>query len=115
MRILKRLWAFLKGDARQDAASIESRRGFFRAVVGAAVMLKTAPLMLLEPAKASANMLTAAGSAGARWATLDERVFFRLLIGDVVHEMLPSIPTAADGQALYSTTPWRPDFRERVL
>lgn len=89
------------------------RRGFLRLMAGCATLAAVAPSILLEPAKASANLISSTGAmrAGAPlvgWATLDERVFFRMITDGVDVALLPSIPNAPDGTALYSSTPWKP-------
>lgn len=41
---------------------------------------------------------------GENWGTLNERVFFQMLLGSTNAKLLPSIPNAPDGAALYSAT-----------
>ena len=83
------------------------RRGFLRLMAGCVTLAAAAPSILLEPAIASANLISSTGTmrAGAAWATLDERICFQLLTGNVDNDLLPSIPNAPDGQAIFSSTP----------
>lgn len=41
---------------------------------------------------------------GQNWATLPERVFFQILLGTTDDALLPVVPVAADGSALYINT-----------
>lgn len=43
-----------------------------------------------------------AKDCGANWATLDERIFFQMLTSGTDLELLPTIPNAPDGAALFA-------------
>lgn len=45
-----------------------------------------------------------AQDAGSNFAHLDERILFQLLLSSTDADLLPAIPTAPDGAALYATT-----------
>lgn len=49
------------------------------------------------------SLFEMAQGAGRNWASLDERLFFQVITGAADIELLPSIPLAPDGVALYST------------
>lgn len=50
------------------------------------------------------SLMERARDAGKNFAILDERVFFQILNGTTDAELLPSIPLAPDGAALFATT-----------
>lgn len=50
------------------------------------------------------TVLERARSAGQNMADLDERIALQILTGTTDPDLLPAIPTAADGAALFSTT-----------
>lgn len=50
------------------------------------------------------SLMQRAREAGTNFATLSERVFFQILTGSVSTELLPSLPLAPDGAALYAAT-----------
>lgn len=50
------------------------------------------------------SILTMARDVGASMALLDERVVFQIMTAATDIDLLPAVPTAADGAALYSTT-----------
>ena len=91
----------------EDPSKVASRRGFLRLAAGALAIAQASPLLLLEPAKAG-NLLVGSGSVaaalGKNWALLEERIFFQMITSGVDTELLPAIPYAADGVALYSTS-----------
>ena len=50
------------------------------------------------------SLMQRAREAGTNFATLSERVFFQILTGSVSNDLLPAIPTAPDGAAMYAAT-----------
>lgn len=50
------------------------------------------------------SLMVRARDAGAHWATLEERQFFQVLLSTVDQDLLPAIPLAPDGAALFATT-----------
>ena len=50
------------------------------------------------------SLYSQAASAGENWATLPERVFFQIITGATDSDLLPAIPTAPDGSAVYAAT-----------
>jgi hypothetical protein len=104
-RILDTLLKWLRSSwIREPKGACEGRRSFFRVAAGLTVLAATAPSILFDPASSSGNLLTQAGAlrtAGMTWVPLQERIFFRLLTGEMDPELLPSIPEAPDGTAIF--------------
>jgi hypothetical protein len=50
------------------------------------------------------SLLVRARDAGGHWATLEERQFFQILLSTVDQDLLPAIPLAPDGAALFAAT-----------
>jgi len=50
------------------------------------------------------SLLDRARDAGGHWATLEERLYFQILMSTVDPDLLPAIPLSPDGVALFSAT-----------
>jgi hypothetical protein len=50
------------------------------------------------------SLMERAREAGRNFATLPERIFFQVLLNSTDNDLLPAIPTAPDGAAMYATT-----------
>ena len=50
------------------------------------------------------SLYEAATALGKHFATLDERVFFQMLLGSTNADLLPAVPNAADGSALHAAS-----------
>ena len=50
------------------------------------------------------SLVDQARSLGTSFAILEERVYFQILTGSTDFDLLPTVPTAPDGQNLFSTT-----------
>jgi len=57
------------------------------------------------------SLMQRARDAGANFATLPERVWFQILTGATSTELLPAIPNAPDGAAMFSATDGAGDAR----
>lgn len=52
----------------------------------------------------TSSLVTQAKQLGTSFAILEERVYFQILTGATDFDLLPAVPTAPDGQNLFSTT-----------
>ncbi len=50
------------------------------------------------------SLMQQARDGGAHWASLPERIFFQIITATVDLTLLPAVPNAPDGAALYATT-----------
>jgi len=87
--------------------SIISRRKFF-SFFGAGVVMAAAPKLIEAPARfgvTGPNILTGGDIKIQKWnwADLDERLFFQMLVNPDA-KLLPAVPDAPDGVALFATT-----------
>ena len=57
-----------------------------------------------EDDQTGGSLLRQAKTLGGNFASLDERIIFQLLSGQADPDLLPSVPNAPDGAALFSTT-----------
>ncbi len=100
------LFSRCKTEASKPSESGLSRRRFFTLAGAAVLMAKAAPGLLLEPAKAGANLLSSTGAMRTltAWPTLEERMFYQIITSNVDSALLPNIPEAADGEMLFLST-----------
>lgn len=49
-------------------------------------------------------VMNVARGLGRRWSTLPERIFYQYITAGTDNDLLPAVPTSADGNALYLTT-----------
>lgn len=113
-------------NVRRDSSILSpgaiSRRKFFSFFgVGAALLAKPDLFLPKGPFGTpwgTPNVLTsggyykaAAAMMGRNFAEMEEALFFQMLCNPVL-ELLPNVPFAADGVALFSTTPHRIDWAE---
>jgi hypothetical protein len=90
------------------ARSAISRRSFF-SFMGTGVAMLAKPDLFLGPAKkiiSGPNLVMPYGMS-----YLEEALFFQILTNQD-SKLLPDIPHAPDGQALFSSTPWGVNWRE---
>lgn len=79
-----------------------TRRKFF-SFFGTGVVLAAAPKLLLRECPSSIKVaFSKTVPVRFEWTALDERVFFALLMNPD-SALLPNVPYAADGAALYTT------------